>query len=256
MQRPLRGFELYSGLVAASRQASESLLHRVTAHRQRSVTYTDSIAVAHNHRIAASPRLRVLLAMDTFSRTHTLYWAMVDLRTAAGNLVADYKLPERVQADVLAIIDAQWETFASPMHAATYLLNPPYFADLPELARDKELRDGLRATIKKLTDGPEESAEVWRQFKQEYVAAQEVLARRSSRAHLATQSTRFTRSGTTTATRCQGCRRWPWRCWRRGRKPLSAVQRGNTPRNWVHSARVSRDRHDHLIPAHTSFYDI
>jgi hypothetical protein len=97
------------------------------------------------------------------------YFAVADLRNNASKLVKDFRLPQNVQESVLRIIDEQWETFATDMHAAAYLLNPRYWHLLGDLIEDKELKDGLRSMINKLVHSAEDAAETWRQFKQEYV---------------------------------------------------------------------------------------
>jgi hypothetical protein len=59
--------------------------------------------------------------------------------------------------------------FASDMHAAAYLLNPRYYHLIHDLGGDKELMQGLRKIIMKLTASADAAAAAWHQFKQTYV---------------------------------------------------------------------------------------
>jgi hypothetical protein len=86
-----------------------------------------------------------------------VYFAMADLRETAKKLVADFKLPEIVQKQVLSIIDDQWQLFSKDMHCAAYLLNPRNHHLAHDLVDDPELKAGLRSVIRKLTATPEES---------------------------------------------------------------------------------------------------
>jgi hypothetical protein len=57
---------------------------------------------------------------------------------------------------------------ASDMHAAAYLLYPRFYHLILDLVGDKELTQGLRRIIIKLTTSAEAAFEAWHQFKQTY----------------------------------------------------------------------------------------
>jgi hypothetical protein len=59
-----------------------------------------------------------------------VYYAVADMRDTSAKIMSDHKLPSQVQKVVLQIIDNQWESFATDMHAAAYLLNLRYWTYL------------------------------------------------------------------------------------------------------------------------------
>jgi hypothetical protein len=117
-----------------------------------------------------SPIMRVLRLFDRgVPVIGFVYFAIADMRSKTEKLLSEQKVSNAVKVSVLAIIDNQWELFASDMHAAAYILNPRYYHLIHDLIDDKELRNGVHCMIKKLSTSAEMSATAWHQFKQKYV---------------------------------------------------------------------------------------
>jgi hypothetical protein len=168
-----------------------------------------------------SPVMQVLRLFDRgMPVMGFVYYAVADMCEKSAKIMSDHKLPSQVQKVVLQIIDDQWESFATDMHAAAYLLNPRYWHLLGDPLDDKEL--------KRLSPNADAAAMALTQFTQIMQASVEISTVQSSQ--LPRRMTALLRMlfGICMVTMYQSCSTWPLKSWQHAPKQLSASAIGKT----------------------------